>query len=1023
MRFSNSSLVWVAVLGVSVGFAGEQLDDLVEQVHAASMQQRTHVLSNAVGVESLWPYNAWGDNMWALSLLYLNERVDEVNDRIQSLALTEEPFAYFGAVDYVKILALFNSQSPHFPGRLEPATEAAMKEILWQWAKEFEEYWEPSRLEAAEPEGSVWSVYASENHDLIRKGNNHIIFSVLADDPAYRSLICTNGHTVAEYDQLYTTYFKKWLQERAASGLWMELGAEYAKYSYSVLFNLVDLSPDPEIRTLAKMVLDLAFIEEAQCSFADGFRGGGKSRTPRTNPELVPGMMQHKRLLFGEVGSATHSRVFETSSYQVPDIAIFLREFGDGEPPFLMRNRVLGESVAPSQSFAAGSGDTFYIAEDSALVNVCYKTPDYMIGSTLQLLDDANDGYGDDSGITRQDRWGGIVFNDAVHSKVLPWAERTPGTSTRVHNAYWQVQHENLMIAQKTDRSAYTERMMVYLTPTLDLTETNGWVFASTGNAWSAVKAVGGYSWGEATHSNFWPGTTFLIPTNEYAPIVFFAGSTHDGFISYEAFQNYVLNDIVLQETPNELLIQRPGKPDIQFFTDYREPIINDADADNPYNADPTLRTETTYDSPYLKTGAKRSEVIAQWGEYRWIYDFEAIEIRAAFGGTATNGVVGLDFGADYSSVYINAGDAPVMSTVDADFDGDVDDRMASIAFGTAYSPVDSVNFTTPAEKSGPGLKYGMSLANIDSTLEPVSTINRFTYNDDTYINGITNDVPGISRRMATAWCWEKSDFLNDANYADHVSFADEEGSLELATNLAGTPEPGTMRGAAFLAQSDGQWYVTSLLSAGYTSVFSINGATENWYVFDPAEGTLFFDRSDYGPSVPGSSLTNLTALGLYTQTELIDGSLYHGFKTIKAVLDYSFDPLTAEGWYDAWSQRYPGHDMSLSSDPDGDRVSNLVEYGLGGNPTGSDAGFVLPTAGANADLFSHVYSRRLDAEARGLTYRVEVNSNLFAETWTTNGVSEMGQGAGRPGFESVTNAVSVDLNKKFMRLRIEMSD
>jgi hypothetical protein len=618
---------------VAAGFADEPRDHLVAEIHAASMEQRTKVLQTAVAKETLWPApgaKAWGDVMWALSLLYLNERVDEANARIQELALTEEPFAYFGTVDYVRILALFNSRSPHYPGRLEPETEAVMKEALWQWAKAFEEYWEPSRQEAPEPEAAVWSVYASENHDLVRKGNNYIIFSLLAEDPDYSSLTCANGRTVAEYHQLYATYFKKWLQERAANGMWMEVGAEYAKYSNSVLFNLYDLSPDPDVRTLAKMVLDLVFIEEAQISFKDGFRGGGKSRYPRTDPDTSrTGMMSHKQLLFGQGGSGSHSRVFETSQYQVPEMAIYLREFGDSEPPFLMRNRVLGQSVKPSQSFNRPGmnfhGNTFYIADDSALINYCWKTPAYMIGGTLQLIDDANDGFGDDSGITRQDRWGGVVFNDAKHSKVLPWAEVIRPSGSRVHNAYWQVQHENLMIAQKTKRSGYMERLMVFFSPTLERIETEGWVFVSTGDAWAAVKAVGGYSWSEASHSK-WAGTSFLMPTNEYAPIVFFAGSTHDGFESYEGFQNYVLNYIELQEKENELLVSRYGKPDIQFFTDYRQPVINDADKKNPYHT--ALKTDYTYDSPYLKTGKKRHVVWARWGDTKWVYDFEAMEIR-----------------------------------------------------------------------------------------------------------------------------------------------------------------------------------------------------------------------------------------------------------------------------------------------------------------------------------------------------------------------------------------------------------
>ncbi len=251
----------------------------------------------------------------------------------------------------------------------------------------------------------------------------------------------------------------------------------------------------------------------------------------------------------------------------------------------------------------------------------------------------------------------------------------------------------------------------------------------------------------------------------------------------------------------------------------------------------------------------------------------------------AAGPVTVVDFGADYSDSYINAYDVPVMSTVDADFDGEQDDRLLSIAFGTAYWPSDSEGFSTPEGKSGPGLKYGMSLANIDSDLDPVSTLNRFTYKDDTYINGITNDVPGISRRMATAWYWEKSHFLNGANEMRNLTFADTEGALKLATNLAGTPAPGFMRGAAFLVQSSGRWYITKLTSAGYTTQLSINGAAADWYEFEPVKSNLFFDRFNPGSSVKGSSLTDITAFGMVAQHGLVPGNLYQGFKTMSAVL------------------------------------------------------------------------------------------------------------------------------------------
>jgi len=1010
------------------------LEEIVEQVHTASMLRRTAVLNDAVGVESLWPapgQQAWGDNMWALSLLYLNERVDDANDRLQANAASalstsnfEEAFAYFGLVDYVKILALFNSQSLHFPGRLEPATEDAMKDVLWEWAKEFEEYWEPFREEAAEPEGSVWSVFATENHDLMKKGNNYIIFSVLAEDPAYSQLTCENGRTVAEYNQLYTAYFKTWLKKRAATGMWMEVGAEYAKYSYPVLFNLYDLSPDPDVRKLAKMLLDISFIEEAQISFADGFRGGGKSRPPRSDLELVPGMMKHKDLLFGEDGNGTHSRVFETSQYQVPDIAIFLRKFSDVAEPFLMRNRVLGESESPSVDAGGSTGNTFYIKEDSALVNYCWKTPDYMIGGTLQLLDDADDGYGDDSQITRQDRWGGVVFNDAQHSKVLPWAEVTSPTGGRVHNAYWQVQHDNLMVAQKTDRAnyLYMERLLVYLSPALALTEVDGWVFASTGDAWSAVKVVGGYSWGAASHGK-WPETTFVIPTDEYAPMVFFAGSTHDGFADYAAFQSYVLNDIVLQESSGELLIQRTGKADVQFFTDFRGPVINDGAADNPYNASPTLRTDYTYDSPYLQTGARRSEVIAQWGGTRRVYDFEAIEIREMVGG----GTV-LDFGGEYVSSITNAtSTVNGPTTGDYDFDGSADDTARSVTFGTVWSPTTSGNWTTPTGKSGPNLHYGKSVANLGSANDPsggfeYDRIVNYAIPHTVQVSGFNGAGTTTLMSMASAFYYNKTDFLNGWGAVGDLAF---DASGEISIDFDINRHVGEGRA---LVRNGSDWYLSAdalIGSAASGGTLTISPARSEFYPFDPIADLLLFDTDNPGTPVFGSALTNITAIGLHMQHRNYDGTNenipYEFFTGFSASIK---DMVTVEAWYNEWSQQYPGYDMSLLSDPDGDGLENLVEYAIGGDPIVSDANSIAAHFENSGADFVYVYNRRLDWEARGLSYAVQANTNnLLADSWTTDGVSETGSEAGEPGFESVTNTVPIDVNEKFLRLQVEMND
>ena len=246
-------------------------------------------------------------------------------------------------------------------------------------------------------------------------------------------------------------------------------------------------------------------------------------------------------------------------------------------------------------------------------------------------------------------------------------------------------------------------------------------------------------------------------------------------------------------------------------------------------------------------------------------------------------GFTAVDFGADYSSGYINATDATATSAVDADFDGNSDDRMRGITLGTTYSPMNSASFTNRTGKSGTGMKYGVSLATLDSSTDPTIANNRFTPTDDTYVG--TTDTVGANERLATAWYWEKSSFLNGANAASGLSFANAAGSLTAVVKLAGNNVGASMRGASFLVQNDGQWYITTFISAGTPATLSINAATANWYVFDPAAGTLFFDRSAYGTAVQGSSFANITALGIYEQQEVFSTTAAQGINSFQAML------------------------------------------------------------------------------------------------------------------------------------------
>ncbi len=131
---------------------------------------------------------------------------------------------------------------------------------------------------------------------------------------------------------------------------------------------------------------------------------------------------------------------------------------------------------------------------------------------------------------------------------------------------------------------------------------------------------------------------------------------------------------------------------------------------------------------------------------------------------------------------------------------------------------------------------------------------------------------------------------------------------------------------------------------------------------------------------------------------------------------------------YASWWADYglTGSDTNYTAHTDTDGMNQLMEYGLGGNPTNDDAGAVRPIANmvdiGGTNWMEYIYRRRTDAAARGLGYWLELNTNLVSDTWTSNGYVEVDTGQLETGFESVTNRISTDAEtNRFIRLRISI--
>ena len=618
-----SPLIFLAT--AALAFADPRFDGheaLIADTHAASLKQREEKLRQTIAKDTVWPAGTWGDNLWTLAALRLNEKTDQANARLLKAANefisihraggdlaspTPEkqdgaPWTFFSITDYARTLCLFHAESPHFPGRLAPETEAAMKEALWLWTSK------GSRI-ADYGTDDLFLLLGTENHDLNIRPVHHLVSSLLKDDPAYRDRRFADGHTTAEHAAAHTAFFREWPRTRANSGMWIEVGSTtYQKYSWPALLNLHELSPFPVVRQRFGLLLDLALIEEAQIS-VKGRRGGGRSRAG-----YGPGGFESmKSLLYSEGGASSHSRVIEASSYQAPLAAILLHKRAfPAEKPFVIRNRVLGK-------IAEGAGKENRIAVDSSLVNYAYRTSHYLLGTTLQ-----NPAF-NYTGISRQNRTCGLLFDDPTASKISQvhvLAEHTGGG--RSQHSFWSVQHESALLVQRIARygknphgSYNTGKLGIrFEGAELEKTEEEGWIFASNGKAFVGLKFLDGpYEWNAdktvanpANHAGDPDTTRILLQAGDI--------SSHGDFAKFrEAVRAHPLNVTVEKVDyrfgENRIEMSRYDALSPQTFA---LPLINGQPVD--------LHPAAVYESPYLngKTGGDKFTVNV--GPLERVFDF-----------------------------------------------------------------------------------------------------------------------------------------------------------------------------------------------------------------------------------------------------------------------------------------------------------------------------------------------------------------------------------------------------------------
>jgi hypothetical protein len=193
-----------------------------------------------------------------------------------------------------------------------------------------------------------------------------------------------------------------------------------------------------------------------------------------------------------------------------------------------------------------------------------------------------------------------------------------------------------------------------------------------------------------------------------------------------------------------------------------------------------------------------------------------------------------------------------------------------------------------------------------------------------------------------------------------------------------------------------------------------------------PATGTVTFkdDVTVLGTGTLSSGTatfaTSTLAIGAHSITASYEGSVTFA-TSVSSVFGYS---VTAAPGYETWATNGAqsltlGVNDSPTADPDGDGISNLMEFALGGAPMASSAA-ILPTFTNPGAAWVFEYNRS-DAAQSTTTQIVEYGNNLSGWTPVTIPASSAGMVEITPGSPSDRVKVTIPNqgNQIFVRLKV----
>lgn len=628
---------------------------------------------------------------FALRCFLNDDQLPEANAAVAAFRNQYADNQYFDNVDWLSDLAFriledYGSRGRIAPGKLSQANEDALFDLFWQYAKRHSDL---ARV-AATP-ANVWTaVGGTENLIAMNVATLWHAAKLLRHHPAYAGLSYDNGITPETYYQAGTAYYKEWLRERARKGMLTEFSNNhYGPVTIKGVYNFVDYSEDFELRELARKWLDLFWITWAQEQI-HAVKGGGMARIylddwgKYMSMEGLTNPLSEIFWCYTGLGRAAvpnnNLLTYLASSYRPPAVMVDLATDLVGRGSYASVERKMGRAINGTQQIDLNETFTRY----------SYVTPDYILG-TFHV---GNWRYWLWQMISSQNRWHGAIFNSHPDARIFFQCGVTPSGGLH-YNQHWSVQSRNAIIVHKLNNNGtestrfakYAGEMKVWVASSgrTELLERGGWVFASYGSAYAAIRVVdGGFGWRDDEAPSY-PGR-WMVLEKEYSPVVMEVGRAVD-FASFTAFQDQILANPLTFAASTVNYRSTPGDT-LTLDSNYSQP---------PRVNGVTLNFKPTkaYDSPFVSGDFGSGLVNVQKGGRQMTLDFNE-QLPASFTWSAGSEVW------DTSTRNWNNGTTPWPNTSGATavFDG----PAAAVILTPGLYPAGFV-FNTPTVLSGAPLE------------------------------------------------------------------------------------------------------------------------------------------------------------------------------------------------------------------------------------------------------------------------------------------------------------------------------